>query len=159
MYIERNSNTPAVCRKLIEDWGDHNGRIICYGDATGGSRGSAKVQGSDWDLIKATLNPHFGNKISYNVPSSNPSERSRVNAMNSRLMSASGNIRMIVDGQKAPHVVKDLDGVILLKGGSGEIDKKATPALTHISDALGYYVAKEFPIIPQTMQRIEMGGT
>lgn len=159
VHIERNSNTPAVCRKLIVDWGDHNGRVVCYGDATGGSRGSAKVQGSDWDLIKATLNPHFGQRISYNVPSANPTEKSRVNAMNSRLMTASGNIRMIVDGQKAPHVVKDLDGVIFLKGGSGEIDKKATPRLTHISDALGYYVAKEFPIIPQTMQRIGMTGT
>ena len=159
VHIERNSNTSAVCRKLIADWGDHNGRVICYGDATGGSRGSAKVQGSDWDLIKATLNPHFGNKISYNVPSANPTEKSRVNAMNSRLMSASGNIRMIVDGQKAPHVVKDLDGVIFLKGGSGEIDKKATPRLTHISDALGYYIVKEFPIVPQVMQRIGMTGT
>jgi hypothetical protein len=74
-------------------------------------------------------------------------------------MSAAGNIRMIVDGQKAPHVVKDLDGVILLKGGSGEIDKKATPKLSHISDGLGYYVAKEFPIMPQVMQRIGMTGT
>ncbi len=159
VHIERNSNTPAVCRKLIADWGDHKGRIICYGDATGGSRGSAKVQGSDWDLIKATLNPHFGQRISYNVPSANPTEKSRVNAVNSRLMSASGNIRMIIDGQKAPHVVKDLDGVIFLKGGSGEIDKKATPKLTHISDALGYYIAKEFSIVPQVMQRIGMTGT
>lgn len=159
VYIERNSNTPAVCRKLIEDWGNHEGRIICYGDATGGSRGSAKVQGSDWDLIKATLNPHFGGRISYRVDSANPSERSRVNAVNSRLMSASGDIRMIVDGIRAPHVVKDLDGVRLLKGGSGELDKKATPLLTHISDALGYYIAKEFPIQAQRMQTFEMGGT
>lgn len=158
VYIERNSNTPAVCRKLIEDWGKHQGRVICYGDATGGARGSAKVQGSDWDLIKATLNPHFGTRISYGVPSANPSERSRVNAVNSRLMSATGDIRLMVDGKRAPHVVKDLDGVVLLKGGSGELDKKATPTLTHITDALGYYVVKEFPVVPQSMQFIEMGG-
>jgi len=158
VYIERNSNTPAVCRKLIQDWGQHQGRVICYGDATGGSRGSAKVAGSDWDLIKATLNPHFGGNISYRVDASNPSERSRVNAVNSRLMSAHGEIRMIVDGQRAPHVVKDLDGVRLLKGGSGEIDKKATPALTHISDALGYYIAKEFPVQANRIQTVQFGG-
>jgi hypothetical protein len=159
VYIERNSNTPAVCRKLIADWGKHQGRISCYGDATGGARGTAKVEGSDWDLIKATLNPHFGSRISYLVDAANPAERARINAVNSRLMSASGDIRLIVDGSKAPHVVKDLDGVVLLKGGSGELDKKATPALTHISDALGYYIAKEFPIVQKVMQRVSMGGT
>lgn len=159
VYIERNSNTSAVCRKLIQDWGDHQGQIYCYGDATGGSRGSAKVQGSDWDLIKATLNPHFGNRMVYRVPSANPAERARLNAVNSRLMSADGKIRLIVDGQKAPHVVKDLDGVTLLKGGSGEIDKKATPSLTHISDALGYYIVAEFPTTENKLQRTRMGGT
>lgn len=158
VWIDRNSNTPAVCRKIIQDWGKHEGSVICYGDATGGSRGSAKVEGSDWDLIKATLNPHFRERISYDVPNANMTERSRINAMNTRLQSTSGEIHMLVDPVKAPHVVKDLDGVTLLKGGSGEIDKKATPMLTHISDALGYYIAKKFPVIPKTMQHISMGG-
>ena len=53
---------------------------------------------------------------------------------------------MMVDPSKAPHVVKDFEGVRLLKGGSGEIDKKADENLTHISDAVGYYVEREFPI-------------
>jgi hypothetical protein len=52
----------------------------------------------------------------------------------------------MVDPMKAPHVIRDLEGVQLLDGGSGEIDKKANPELSHISDALGYLVAKEFPI-------------
>lgn len=159
VYIERNSNTPAVCRKLVQDWKGHQGKITCYGDATGGARGTAKVQGSDWDLIKAELNPTFGVRgITYDVPAANPPERSRLNAMNSRLQSASGQIRMMVDGGKAPHVVKDLDGVVLLKGGSGELDKKATPKLTHISDGLGYYIAKKFPIVQQVMHQVSMGG-
>jgi hypothetical protein len=40
----------------------------------------------------------------------------------------------------------DLEGVQLLKGGSGELDKKTDPMLSHISDGLGYMVAREFPI-------------
>jgi len=47
----------------------------------------------------------------------------------------------------APH----LEGVALLAGGSGELDKKSNPALSHISDALGYYVSKEFPISSSKM--------
>jgi hypothetical protein len=42
VWIPRNSNTPAVCRKLIADWETTSARA-----ATGGSRGSAKVEGSD----------------------------------------------------------------------------------------------------------------
>ena len=47
--------------------------------------------------------------------------------MNSRLKSAAGDIRPMVDAVKAPHTVKDFEGVRLLEGGSGEIDKKADP--------------------------------
>lgn len=152
VYIPRNSNTPAVCRKLIADWGGHQGAVVCYGDATGGSRGSAKVAGSDWDLIRAELRQApFGGRVYYRVPQANPSERARVNAMNSRLKSETGDIRLMVDRQTAPHVVKDLEGVVLLKGGSGEIDKRSTPDLSHISDALGYYVAKEFSLVRNTI--------
>lgn len=149
VWIPRNSTTPAVCRKIAADWGNHAGPVRLYGDATGGARGSARVQGSDWDLVRAELRPVFGDRLSMRVPPSNPAERSRLNAMNSRIKSASDEVRLMVDPAKAQHVVRDLEGVALLAGGSGELDKKANPMLTHISDALGYYVAKEFPVIRQ----------
>lgn len=160
VWIPRNSNTPAVCRKVIEDFGDHEGRVLCYGDATGGARGSAKVQGSDWDLIKAELRGHYGpERVAFKVPAANPPERSRVNAVNSRLRSTSGEIRMMVDPAKAPNVVRDLEGVTTLKGGSGELDKKANPTLTHISDGLGYHVVAEYPINNNQLSRARLGGT
>jgi hypothetical protein len=150
VYIPRNSNTAAVCRKVIADWGTHRGPVRCYGDATGGARGSAKVAGSDWDIVRDVLRPAFLDRLSFRVPSSNPSERSRVNAVNTRFRSRSGLVRMMVDPAKAPNVVKDFEGVRTLKGGSGEIDKASTPNLTHISDAIGYYVVREFPVLPRT---------
>jgi hypothetical protein len=146
VWIPRSSNTPAVCRKLAADWGDHFGDVRIYADSTGGARGSARVMGSDLDLIRAELTPVFGNRLSMRVPQSNPQERSRINAVNSRLKSAAGEVRLMVDPVKAQHVVRDLEGVALLAGGSGELDKKSNPALSHISDALGYYLSKEFPI-------------
>jgi hypothetical protein len=152
VWIPKNSSTLAVCRRLIQDWGNHAGPVYCYGDATGGARGSARVQGSDIDLVKAELRPVFGQRLSLRFPASNPPERARVNAMNSRLKNAAGEIRMMVDPVKAPHVVTDLEGVRLLAGGSGEIDKRADPMLTHIVDGCGYYVAKEFPIIRPAVQ-------
>jgi hypothetical protein len=142
VWIPRNSNTPAVCKKLKKDWGNHQGRIVCYGDATGGARGSAKVSGSDWDLIKA----EFGDQISIDIPNANPQERSRINAVNTRFLSSSGIVRMMVDPVKCPHLVKDFEGVTTLEGGSGELDKKRSPELSHISDGAGYYVARRWPV-------------
>lgn len=150
VHIPRNSNTPAVCRKLVADWGSHRGQVRCYGDATGGSRGTAKVSGSDWDLIKTELRPKFGERLSFRVPGANPPERVRINAMNTRLRSGAGVIRLMVDKQKAPNVVRDFEGVRLLEGGSGELDKMADKTLTHLTDGIGYYVEKEHPIIRST---------
>jgi hypothetical protein len=152
VWIENNSNTPAVCRKLLTDWGSHAGRVEVYGDATGGARGTAQVEGSDWELARKHLGkgfpglPGFGGRVSFHVKSANPAERSRVNAVNTRARSADETIRLVVDPRHAPHLVMDLEGVRTLKGGSGEIDKKADPKLTHISDGFGYYVEYRFPV-------------
>jgi len=147
VHIPRNSTTPAVCRRLIADWGGHRGNVICHGDATGGARGSAKVGGSDWDLISAELLPVLGPLMRLSVPRANPPERVRVNALNARLKNAAEDVRLMVDPEKAPHVQKDFEGVRLLAGGAGEIDKKADPGLSHLSDAIGYYIARQFPLV------------
>jgi hypothetical protein len=158
VYIPRNSSTPAVCRRIEKDWGKHRGQVYCYGDATGGARGSAKVEGSDWEIISKELKPVFGERLAFRVKEHNPKERARINAVNTRLKTKNGTIHLMVDGAKAPHVVTDLEGVTLLKGGSGEIDKKKAPMLTHISDAIGYYVEYEFPVMERTMQKVQLGG-
>jgi len=154
VYVPRSSNTPVVCKKLIQDYKDHEGLVYCYGDATGGASGSAKVAGSDWDLIKEHLKV-FGDRVNYRVKRSNPSERARVNAVNSRLRSMDGTVRLLVDPGKAPHVVTDFEGTQLIKGGSGEIDKKVAPELSHLTDAIGYYIEYEFPV---TGERAGMVG-
>lgn len=146
VHIPVQSNTRMVCEKLIKDWYNHTGNIICYGDSTGGSKGSAKVRGSDWDIIKDNLTPAFGDRLYFNVPKSNPRERVRVNAVNSRLMSATGKVRFLMDGQYCPKLIRDFEGVRVIDGSAGEIDKKSDPKLTHSSDAVGYYVHYEYPV-------------
>lgn len=157
VLIPQNSTTPAVCQKLIADWGEHPGKVVCYGDATGGAGGSAKVRGSDWDLIREELAPVFGGRLSFNVPPGNPRERVRINAVNSRLKSVDGDIRMMIDRTKAPSVVKDFEGVRLLEGGSGQIDKKSDLKLSHVSDACGYYIAKQFPVTERVITSHKFG--
>jgi len=105
------------------------------------------VQASDWALIRKALNPVFSSRIIFRVPRANPRERARIHSLNSRLKSADNRYRLFIDGIKAAHVAADLDGVALLEGGSGEIDKEhGDKTLTHISDALSYYVHYRFPV-------------
>lgn len=138
VWIPRNSNTVLVCSRIAKDWGHHRGPVYLYGDATGGARGTAKVQGSDWDLVKRELSPVFPGMLRFRVPKGNPRERVRVNTVNSQLLNVDKEPRLFVDPVKAKHLVTDLAGVRLVEGGSGEIDKKSYPKLTHISDGLGY---------------------
>jgi len=154
VYIPNNSTTPKVCETIIARWGKHKGHVHLYGDATGGARGSAKVMGSDWDLIKTHLQPAFGARLKSKVPRGNGRERARVNAVNSRIKNASGLRRLFVDGKTAPMTAKDLRNVKLLEGGAGQIDKDENPKLTHISDALGYYVVKCFPVAKLDIKEI-----
>ena len=145
VYLPTNSNTIRVCKKIIQDWKYHKGNVLCYGDATGGSKGSAKVRGSDWDLIREELTPYFGNRLYFNVPKANPRERQRVNAVNSRLKSATNEVKLLVD-KSCKKLIVDFEGVRVIEGSAGEIDKKSDSKLTHLSDSLGYYIWKEFPV-------------
>ncbi|KKN34717.1 hypothetical protein LCGC14_0790990 [marine sediment metagenome] len=146
VYIPRGSNTIRVADKLIADWGEHESSIYCYGDFTGGARGSASVLGSDWELIKGKLWNHFGRDRVFFRIRPNPRERDRLNSVNSRCLSLSKKIRLVVDPSRAPHTVKDFEGVTLIEGGTGEIDKKTAPELTHLTDAYGYRVWYEYPV-------------
>ena len=155
VYIPRNSNTVAVCNKILHDWEHHQGDVHVYGDATGGAGGSAQTEGSDWDIVRKMFKDKW-RRIYYFIPSMNPRERVRVNAVNSRLMSTTGVIRMMVDPDKCPNIVKDFEGTRLLEGGSGEIDKKADPNLTHLTDGLGYYIVYRFPVEELQGRSIEL---
>lgn len=144
VWIEKNSNTQRVADRLIQDWSHHRGLVALEGDATGGAQGSAKVAGSDWDIIKNAMRPVPGWEVRDRVPRANPLERTRVNAMNARLMAADGTIRMLIDPVAAPHVANDLDDTALLAGGSGEIDKPSKgerSIQTHMCFAAGTMVA------------------
>jgi len=145
VWIRRDSNTRKVCRAIAERYGTHPAEVRCYGDSTGGAKGTAKLQGSDWDIIRDCLGPVFRGRLTFRVPPSNPSERSRLNAMNSRLLSTDGTVHLLVD-PRCVHVVQDFEGLALKADGSGEIDKRRDPALSHLSDAVGYHVWKEHPV-------------
>ena len=143
VWIERNSNTPLVCERITNKYAAHEKEVYIYGDATGGAKGSAKVSGSDWDLISNHMKKFYGSRAKLRISKVNPRERVRINAMNSRLCTADESHKLKVDAS-CTRMIEDLAGVRCTDGG--EINKQADPKLSHLSDGLGYYIEKKYPI-------------
>lgn len=148
IHIPRNSNTPAICRAIVAKY-PHAGDVLVYGDPAGGARHTSQENlRTDWHLVRDILGKAYGTRLKIRVPSRAPYVRDRINAVNSRLRSTAGTVRLLVDPQAAPNVVRDFEGVQLLEGGSGEVDKAGgeRQGLTHLTDAIGYYIAERYPI-------------
>ena len=76
--------------------------------------------------------------------------KDRVTCVNSRLRSYSGDRRLFID-PKCKELIKDFEQVTWKADAAGnlmgELSKK-DPMRTHVSDALGYLVYREFPMRP-----------
>lgn len=134
--VRRNTNTEEMA-KIVGDLFGYDKRIVFYGDYSGTFR-STKSPSTDYDVIRQIL-PNTDFRIK-----PNPSVIDRVNAVNSRLCSASGQRKLFINTEKCPELVKDLEQVVW-KEGKREIDKSNIER-THSSDALGYYIDFEYSL-------------
>lgn len=129
----------AAVHQALRGEGYH-GPVRLYGDASGTA---AKTTGpSDHAVVMAAFPG-----ASWNVPSANPHVRDRIAAVNARCLTDDGRTHMVID-PTCQHVVADLEQVIF--ADNGELDKKSNPLLTHISDALGYWVHQDWPPVSRT---------
>ncbi len=152
--ILTNSHTAATCHEMLERIDKLTANtpkeddvidVRVYGDASGESR-TSKVDDTDYEIIR-----RFGRRnaerirFTFHVQDANPSIKSRIASVNGMLLNASDEVKLLIDPQ-CKALTEDLEQV----GWStdphgretGELDKK-NPALTHISDALGYFAWKE----------------
>lgn len=126
-------------RALLSEAG-WDGAIRLYGDASGAS---AKTTGpSDHAAIREVFPT-----ASWHMPRANPHVRDRYAAVNSRMQTSDGRRHTTVD-PTCVHLIADLEQVIF--ADNGEADKKSNPMLTHISDAYGYWVVREWPVVQKT---------
>ncbi len=123
--------TDRMCRTIKQKY--PNSKYYAYPDATGAARHSS-ARFSDIEIIRR-------NGFMVHVRHINPLVVNRVNSMNNNL--AKGN--MIID-PKCKGLIRDLEQVVN-KEGTRDIDKTTNKDLTHLSDALGYYVDYKHPTI------------
>jgi len=147
VHIPKDSNTPSVCRRLIADWGKHEGDVLCYGDPSGGAR-TTKIdgQGTDWTVIRDHLYPVFGDRLSIRGPGTERSERLRLNALRSRLRTADGKVHLLIDPVRAPKVADDFEETTLKPGSAGEVHKPSGTPYSHWTEAVGFYCVRAHPI-------------
>jgi hypothetical protein len=154
-----DSNTLAACEELLrrtEKW--HDGfplDIHIYGDATG-ERRQTSASRTDWQIIKEFFGRYPDRfRIQIRVPSANPTVRDRVNCVNGVLRNQVGEYRLAVD-PSCKHLIKDFEQVCWKVDPYGnplsDLDKSDSQR-THVSDAVGYMIAREFSMRPQIGER------
>jgi len=147
-----DSNTAAACEEFLsrsEKWFTGVPIGICvYGDSTGEQRRTSASR-TDWQIVK----DFFGRyperfHARFRIPSANPPVKDRVNCVNSKIRNHAGQYRLIVN-PSCKSLIRDLEQVCWKTDPHGnplvELDK-SDPMRTHVSDALGYLVAREFPM-------------
>lgn len=136
-----NFNTEGMARELVRLYRDRD--ILVCPDPSGNSRRtSAPVGQTDFAILRKA-----GFRLA--APSAAPPVVDRINEVNALLQNADG-VRRLFIHPSCRHTIRALDG-LTYKEGTGQVDKSG--GLDHITDALGYLVHQEFPIISRLGRR------
>jgi hypothetical protein len=134
--VLRNTNTVEMSKAFLERYPSHGAGVVVYGDAAGAARSTTGK--SDYALLA-----ELGLK-NQRVKRANPNVRDRVNAVNSMLENSNKLVRLF-HHPRCTQLRKDLESVVW-KEGCNEIQKSDIER-THATDALGYFIESEFPLL------------
>jgi hypothetical protein len=150
--IQPDSNTLQACEEFLnrtEKWRtEWPMKVYVYGDATGAQRRTSASR-TDWQIVR----DFFGRypelfDVTYRVPSANPPVKDRINCVNALLRNHNGQHRLFIDSS-CKELINDFEQVSWKADSHGnplaDLDK-SDPRRTHVSDAVGYLVAREFPM-------------
>ena len=138
-----NSDTAEATEALVSKVRGHLPGVLLVGDATGKARRTSAAGKTDYDIIHETLKR---NNIKYQdmTPTENPLVKDRVNTVNARLRSASGEVSVFIN-RNLKELIKDCQRVVWKVGSDAAIDK-TDKSLTHASDSIGYPICVLMPL-------------
>jgi hypothetical protein len=144
------ASTWDLCEAFLNRFKGFKGDVIVYGDATG-SRRQTSSRYSDYDIVNRSLGPVFGHRLKFKVPKKNPPVRDRLNAVNAMLKNANNDVRYYINPM-CRKTIMDFETAETPDLTMFAIDKRdaAGQAKTHPTDAIGYWLSNEFPIIKPT---------
>ena len=145
-FVLSRASTWDLCAEFLKKYGTFKGELYVYGDATG-ARHQTQSKKSDYQIIKECLEPVFGWRLHFRVPTSNPPVRDRLNAVNSMLRNANGEVRYFIH-PNCRKLIIDFETAENPETNPYQIEKRGTDgkALTHPTDGVGYFLHREFPV-------------
>lgn len=146
-----DSNTLAACEELLsrtQKLASGMLHIDVYGDATAEQRRTSASR-TDWQIVKEFFGRYKDRyTVQFHVPSANPPVKDRINCVNAKLRNHAGQTRLFVD-PRCKQLIKDFEQVCWKTDPHGnplaDLDK-SNPMRTHVSDAVGYLIARDFPM-------------
>jgi hypothetical protein len=131
-------------RDMLAEVG-YRGPVQVYGDPAG--RAGKTTGPSDHAVLREVFHG-----ATFYIPKVAPHVKDRVASVNARCQTASGEARLVID-PSCEHLIGDLEQVVYTD--AGDLDKRSNPMLTHISDALGYWIHQAWP--PVTRGGVAVG--
>lgn len=134
----RDCNTQKALDNLHSRYGEHKSGFTFYGDRSSRSR-STNANTTDYKIIR---NDHRFEQKAIQINRNNPAVQDRFAACNAMFSNAVGKVRFFVD-PSCKHLINDLK-THSYKEGTNDPLKRGDAS--HMSDALGYFIHKKFPI-------------
>lgn len=141
-FAFRNCDTNAACERIIDHCGADNNFTI-YPDPACNSRSAHGAAKTDITLIRQAFS--HAKAFQIRVKTAHPKRKDRLNAVNTRLKNAAGDIGLYVC-KRARAIIGDLQRVTTEEYLNGNF---TDPMLGHSSDALGYFIDYKYPITGQ----------
>lgn len=138
-------DTPAMIEAINNKFQGH--KIYVYPDASGDSRKSTEASKTDISLLKKA-------NFIVRVNSKNPNVKDRVNSMNAMLQNTYGDRRLKLNTKTCPVLTKCLERQIWDE--KGEPDKKQ--GYDHANDAASYFIAYQYPINSDKVNKFNLKG-
>jgi len=160
-----DSNTFEACEQFLRHfeeivprkaWNTSLPELHIYGDPSGTQRqGGGRT---NWQIVKDFVSRHADKfRPVFKIRSVAPAVKDRVNAVNGLLQNALGQHRLFIDAS-CQELVKDFERVSWKRDADGNPTgqlSKSDPKRTHMTDALGYMVEREFSLTPRAADGIE----
>ena len=122
--------------------------VYVYGDPSGNSEKSSASR-TDWQIVQEFFGRYTDRfKVHFRVPSRAGRVKDRVNCVNAMLLNFAGQRRLFLT-PNCRGLAADFEQLTWKTDPHGtslsELDKR-DPMRSHLSDALGYYIVREFPM-------------
>lgn len=140
-------DTPAMIEAIRGRYVKAGRSITVYPDASGANTSSKGASLSDIVQLRAA-----GFEI--NATAANPAVKDRIASVNGSILNAKGQRRFRINVEACPVSTEALEQQVYDK--NGEPDKST--GHDHPNDALGYFIHRRFPVLINTMQRLQLVG-